>query len=201
MGVFEPELKHTNTNAWIDQSEIQLDEETTILWWLREAITDLGRQHVLPLPSIQLPHTNVAPGLQLILGGLEPIPYFIQSLIWEANDKAEVYRRGFAHSPKFAFKGPQVIFRLIQISERHWEKRRGGRILQIHLRCFFPMVEQIPTANEPTAWMAPPFSQQLASRSSMPFNCQRFFFSFTSLQANKPTMWDKGFRHQHKSNS
>lgn len=143
---------------------------------LREAIAALGTKRVLPFASIQLPLTNVAPGLQLILGGLEPIPYFIQSLIWEANDKAEVYRRGFAHSPKFAFKGPQVIFRLIQISERHWEKRRGGRILQIHLRCFFPMVEQIPTTKKPTAWMAPPFSQQFASVSSMPFNCQIIFF-------------------------
>lgn len=39
--------------------------------------------------------------------------HFRQSLIWEANDKAEVYRRSFAHAPKFAFKGPQVIFGLI----------------------------------------------------------------------------------------
>lgn len=138
----------------------------------------------------------------LFWGGLEPIPYFIQSLIWEANDKAEVYRRGFAHSPKFAFKGPQVIFRLIQISERHWEKRRGGRILQIHLRCFFPMVEQIPTVNEPAAWRAPPFSQQLLDhRCHLIVGGFFFFFPFTSLQANKPTTWDKSFTHQHQSNS
>lgn len=78
------------------------------------ATTDLGthsHSKLLSSPSISL--SLEWPLACSLLGGLEPASRLRQALIWEANDKAEVYRRGFAHSPKFAFKGPQVIFRLI----------------------------------------------------------------------------------------
>lgn len=98
---------------WDKQSPRCKPLDTCWLLWVQPPLTLAAHSHIelLPPPSISL--SLEWPLACSLLGGLEPASHFRHSVIWEANDKAEVYRRGFAHSPKFAFKGPQVIFRLI----------------------------------------------------------------------------------------
>lgn len=55
-----------------------------------------------------------------------------------------------------------------------------GGTLQIHLLCFFPMVDQIPTINERGCGLPLPFSQRPVSVLSMAFHWLRFYF-FLSL--------------------
>lgn len=76
-----------------------------------------------------------------------------------------------------------------------------GGTLQIHLLCFFPMVDQIPTINERGCGLPLPFSQRPVSVLLMAFHWLTiicFFFSF-GIQIKPPhgtkasTITDKRF--------